>query len=408
MLCSCLAASVVSSASCSAADVQAAINTAASGDVVQVPPGTCTWTSNVVISGKAIVLQGAGAGQTTILNGEKDPNGTLIINSNSAQNVRLTGFTFQLNDTAADSGLKWIVVGGSWTDKLVRIDHSDFVGNGNWAYLSAIDAHAYVLVDHCNFNNIRKDCIHVFGDPQSSWQTADSMGSARNHFFEDCTVTSIEPNAAFLDAYEGARYVIRHNVFIDTPLVNHGECTSNPGVRHYEIYNNVFRLGSNWSARGWVPDNWMLLRGGTGLIFNNTFDDLPWQKGEVKLAEYKIGVDGTVCGQVGPNWCACNYPASQQIGRGENNASDPMYFWANLMKNPTYDGSLSFSLVGDDGRCDSICQKPINVQDYIADGRDYFSNSQKPGYTPYTYPHPLTQTTAGSSPSPPSNLRIVA
>ncbi|MCK4576539.1 T9SS type A sorting domain-containing protein, partial [candidate division WOR-3 bacterium] len=26
---------------------------------------------------------------------------------------------------------------------------------------------------------------------------------------------------------------------------------------------------------------------------------------------------------------------------------------------------------------------------HIQSGRDYFDNTQKPGYTPYTYPHPL-------------------
>ncbi|MEO0248454.1 MAG: hypothetical protein ABIN58_02700, partial [candidate division WOR-3 bacterium] len=42
----------------------------------------------------------------------------------------------------------------------------------------------------------------------------------------------------------------------------------------------------------------------------------------------------------------------------------------------------------------------------VREGRDYFNDIPKPGYQPYTYPHPLT-VDGTSSPAPPSNLRIV-
>ena len=41
-------------------------------------------------------------------------------------------------------------------------------------------------------------------------------------------------------------------------------------------------------------------------------------------------------------------------------------------------------------------------QGTIKEGRDFFNNTPKPGYTPYTYPHPLT------GPLPPTNLQIAA
>lgn len=47
----------------SSADVQAKINRAMKGDVVTIPSGSFTWTSGVTISGKAIEIQGAGAGR---------------------------------------------------------------------------------------------------------------------------------------------------------------------------------------------------------------------------------------------------------------------------------------------------------------------------------------------------------
>ena len=83
------------------------------------------------------------------------------------------------------------------------------------------------------------------------------------------------------------------------------------------------------------------------------------------------------------------YPQLDQPGRGygglmtgdvpahvwPNQASEPIYLWNNYLSRnylPTAIGGLGNSTYPD-----------------IAEGRD-FINSPKPGYTPYTYPHPLT------------------
>ena len=58
-------AHIISAASCSQSDVQNAINSAANGDRVVVPGGSCTWPSGVAItSAKYVTLDGGGA--TTI------------------------------------------------------------------------------------------------------------------------------------------------------------------------------------------------------------------------------------------------------------------------------------------------------------------------------------------------------
>jgi len=51
---------LIKAASCSRPDVQKAIDAAADGDVVVVPPGEATWRSPVLISEKGMTLQGAG------------------------------------------------------------------------------------------------------------------------------------------------------------------------------------------------------------------------------------------------------------------------------------------------------------------------------------------------------------
>ncbi len=57
-------AATVNASSCSQSSVATAISSAANGDVVQVPAGTCSW-SGLSIA-KPIHLKGAGVGQTNI------------------------------------------------------------------------------------------------------------------------------------------------------------------------------------------------------------------------------------------------------------------------------------------------------------------------------------------------------
>src|SRR6266853_2189011 len=56
-------------ASCSRADVGTAVNSASDGDTIVIPAGTCTWTSNLTITAKVLVLQGAGMDRTVIVDG---------------------------------------------------------------------------------------------------------------------------------------------------------------------------------------------------------------------------------------------------------------------------------------------------------------------------------------------------
>src|SRR5687768_17296555 len=48
----------IAAKSCEQPDVQAAVDAANDGDVVGIPAGTCTWTTQVAIGPKAIVLMG--------------------------------------------------------------------------------------------------------------------------------------------------------------------------------------------------------------------------------------------------------------------------------------------------------------------------------------------------------------
>ena len=69
-----------------------------------------------------------------------------------------------------------------------------------------------------------------------------------------------------------------------------------------------------------------------------------------------------------------------------HNALEPAYSW-NDKYTPT--GAFVDLVIKDNN---------MNLQ---KQGRDYFNRTPMPGYTPYTYPHPLT-----SGLLPPSNLTI--
>jgi hypothetical protein len=105
------------------------------------------------------------------------------------------------------------------------------------------------------------------------------------------------------------------------------------------------------------------------------------------------------------NTNSTGYPCLDQPGRGKGTlmsnfnptpvgwtqqVADPIYVWNN-----TLNGT----------------QSPFrsNSPEVVVEGRDFHNGTAKPNYTPYTYPHPLTQSSSPSptAPAAPRNLRIV-
>ena len=109
-------------ASCSQADVQAAVTASSSGDTVTVPAGTCvaTWTGVLSIT-VPITLQGndthAGATWTDntqiTLSNPSAVDITVTLGS-SATFTRITGFTFSYTGAGVNAGLLTITGPLSW------------------------------------------------------------------------------------------------------------------------------------------------------------------------------------------------------------------------------------------------------------------------------------------------------
>jgi hypothetical protein len=376
-------------ASCDAASVQGAINNASRGDTVTVPAGRCAWLTPVSIpAGFNITLQGAGAGATTI---DATSIGTPLYVA--VGNRRVTGFTFVCGYITID--------GEDW-----RIDHNEFTCGSFQAgvYVAGFRPQAAPkgLIDHNSFLNRR---VIVYGYPGVSlaelnrttqWYDPLALGTAEAVYVEDNTfLYTVFGNA--MDCEYSGRLVFRHNTVTDTYLEVHSFQGAR-ACRKWEIYENTITK-ANFDV--YRP---MFLRGGTGVVFNNTMTGAFGEKA-ISIDNVRdfttYGLPFGKCDGSSP-WDgkadATGWPCLDQIGRGGDSSifngtpppypvqmSEPAYFWNN-----TLDGVLVGVSV-DNG-------STIHIH---AD-RDYFVNKgSKPGYIPYQYPHPLQRL------PPPLNVRVL-
>lgn len=262
----------VLAASCSRADVQAAVTAASEGNVVQIPAGICEWTTALVI-GKAITLQGQGIGSTVIRDGVTTSplsliRWTLVANKTS----RMTGIEFQAG-SATGQGDGGVTVTGNNTDsQRMRIDHCKFDhvrGFSIWV------VGALGVADHNTFLNgavqLPFYIFHPTWDGGSygdkSWNTGPQWGTDQFFFIEDSTFTRDTGNyVAMLDAQQGARFVVRHNTITRSWVEAHGTESGGRGrgTRAFEVYANTF-TGDGGGGSLLVNQ-----RSGSSLIYDNT------------------------------------------------------------------------------------------------------------------------------------------
>jgi hypothetical protein len=243
-----------------------------------------------------------------------------------------------------------------------------------------------------------------FHEYSQNWQRPMTWGTKYAHYVEDCIFTSPTPAIyPAVDGWAGCRVVFRRNTLTRVYFGTHGADTSgvlNSACQH-EVMHNVFTNPTQM-----LMDTMVLIKGGSAVIFDNDFTipDQGWQNACIKFA-YLRGdgtglpttawdrtyIDGTGTG--GDEYLGTMQPGSGYTGTPGSDpnfplepwGSVPMYLWDNVL----LAGTPAISqIVGDGGG-------------FIALGRDYFNNTQKPGYTEYTYPHPLLS--SEPEPEPESN-----
>jgi len=266
---------IVNARSVSMIDVSTAVNAAAAGDTVQIPAGTATWTSPVVLN-KGIQIIGAGIDRTVIINalsgGRKDAAAFRIAVSNGQPLFRLSGLT--INGVASDpvaSGTATIQIGGD--TEALRIDHVRWNGLRQWSV--ALIGASCGVIDHCVLegNCIYESMIMSHGSwngksaGDGSWADDPYWASGKEIYIEDCVLNATAAAPWVVDALPpgGARYVMRHCT-ISGAVSSHGTDTSarNRSCRLMEVYNN--RIVFPGTSQG---PNAIIVRGGAATIFNN-------------------------------------------------------------------------------------------------------------------------------------------
>jgi hypothetical protein len=444
-------------ASCMSADIQANISdpSTVDGDVIVLPPGSCTWNSNVTIPDtKGITLQGAGSNQTIVTLGG---NRLLLQTSSLRSPVRITGVTFIKTNTT--SAIRIVGTARNW-----RIDHNVFDGGGfTSGHIIELgdgtpntDAFTYGVIDHNEFTayGIRGIFIQwnrTYGGLDGTtpgnwiWSQPPERGTAQAVYIENNVFNNANgQNGQLVDARWGAKYVLRYNTIFNAWISTHSGCTNhgrNP--LWVEIYGNTE------SSNGNRPFRAIELRSVSGVVWNNTIGpDHPvaigldferaWRSDCGTQTIFNQKADGTRAfdENVDIGWRALGQP-----GWGQPQASNMsaytfagVFAWqntqgastANLVLQNTSAGPLpnhsnayivagrelfnsanmTIGLIGN--RPPTCSAGPLNRSVYVstdenAQGATLYvctpSNTWTKHWEPFTYPHPLTL--SGGMPPPP-------
>jgi hypothetical protein len=325
--------STVTAASCKETDVNAVINgpthIAADGDVIQIPSGSCTWTSKLTVpSGIGITLIGAGTPNggastqapnasctgTTITDGV---TGNMLIQmtptyGNSISRISCIKFLpaspwlggssspMQINGTCTSSGcpnlrLDNLTIPSNWTGLGINDDtFADLNNMYGVADHSAIGSYAPSDngVDFINPTYSTWNGTGQYGD--ESWAAADSYGTNRTFYIENNTFnyafgTDTDSN---LGTGGGGRFVCRFNSFSNvtqgSACTNHGTETTGRarGGRQAEAYNNT--LSCSNTSQGCTSG--FGFRSGVALVFDNTYtaQSGSWFNSYVALADFRM------------------------------------------------------------------------------------------------------------------------
>lgn len=399
-----LFAATITATSCSSAHVGDAVNQAVNGDTVLIPAGRCTWTKNLKITGKYFTLQGAGIDKTIVVDGVSKasyPNIPQVIwwNSIAGGLSRLSGITFE-GGTITDGNNKGMVAfeGSSHS---FRIDHTKFIPTRTAGLI--VRGNLWGVIDHSTFDMSARNgyglFVHGEGYGDKAWAEGATLGTERNVFVEDNLFTQDRTKGHYytaIDGWTGHRLVVRKNRFEAVKVANHGTETSGRwrSARQYEYYNNTWVWNMYTSATPTVPRNaypaLIGIRGGTGVIYNNTATITNGSVSNVADFNYLRTTNSySPWGKCQNSWDLSAIRCLDQPGVGQGQlisgatptpvgwpqeVNDPVYVWNNQI-NGVSRGAVSRSL--------SVVQV----------GRDVL-HQPKPGYKPYVYPHPLV---SGSS-----------
>jgi hypothetical protein len=360
------------------------------------------------------------------------------VTEDSSVHTNLSGFKIALGNGTGD-GVDFISGGGQ-----AILLHDCWIeqGSGDSVHTTASRG----VVWNCSFDSspfsMAPLAVHLQPFDQTAWSSPSYFGMSdtdgQHNFYVETSDFHAYLNAT--DNDEGARSVFRYNLFNNAGFGTHGADTSLIGQRYFEYYNNTGVFNGYADGTTFNMNWWFFIRGGTFVIHDNTLPplnstDYPnkpdlnltvmnlqrnaganpcWGSGTTSGADYHApqqvgmghvtgtGVDGL--GRSTYSIASWGWPTPEYVGD-----SEPGYVWANSRSSLNVQAS-DYGSGQSDSCTGSTYDKSAN---YIVANRDYFNGSTpKPGYTPYTYPHPLTQGSGGgggggNNPNPPTGLAAV-
>lgn len=382
-------------ASNAVADVSTTLGLSSDGDIIIIPNGSVTWASGISTTKKvlfrAATIAPVAGGRTTqslvITNNSSTP--LFDLTSGNTTHVGIAGIRFN-EGTGTANHVRW---NGTGTKVPIMYDVSmeckDRFGTSiDVANFSALCQGGYVwafqMVGNTTAGPSAASSCLLIKQPRA-WNTASTMGSLDtdgniNFYMED----SFGKNTGtFPDLDDNGRVVIRHCLLDGVFGTTHGP-SSSFGGRHAEYDTVTFQVTEQTRNH---TGRYFWLRAGTANFKNCLVKnaDFPGEYGNVHLLD--VGEQDEAYGAAG----GTGYPALRaadtftiQCGWGHNGTSsvlDPIYISGNQA------GSSAFAYTyGFWGGWEAV----------VVGGREIFPSTSggsdpgtKPGYTTYTYPHPL-------------------
>ena len=369
---SAVSSNIIFARSLSRNDIQAAVDAASPGDMIQLPPGIKTdFSGTVRITKDNLHLRGQGASKTQIKVLGINQNRPLFLFVGTS-GCRLSNVKLEASNTK--DAQEVLVTFENSTN--FEVSYCEFTKSS--FFCIGVFGHPVVGVIHNNYfhDGFRPGFgygVYVNGTAageldgdkgDASWSDPLSLGTTDGLYVEDCIMSNFRHYIASAD---GARYIARYNTITanaysgEDVFDTHGYGASAPGnrgVRKCEIYENTVNFeNGNW---------WFHIRdSGDGVIFNNTVTGLPAQSEFLYLNH----------GCCNANNCG-SYPLPDQVRN--------LYVWGNQVNGSAYNAA------NETIHCEDEAEYP-----YFRKNRDWFDYPM-PGYSPLAYPHPLRQS-AGPS-----------
>ena len=411
-------AATITAATGNASDVQSAINSAKSGDTIIIPNGTYAWNQAVTNSNNICVhIQAQSLGGVTI-NRVYNSGNMLSLNGSPNGNVELSGIHFiDPGDTSTNNSTFTVNVNQLSGQPVLIHDCSfvtgfcyglQFVGNGgvvwNCSFATTSDQLGGITFVNTSTTNSfwnQPTSMGLSGDPNGTLNTY-----IENNYFGPASVVMCNFD-------DNSRIVWRDNTMDNAAMQCHGQETSIWGSRHWEIYDNTFVYSTSGTAFGGDSypiqlNTWFNMRGGTGVFTGNSVPAIGFGKNQLTMSIYSIYQSDSIP-------CQDGYPAAHQVGQswsasstqtfgspvvtkdGTGAITDPIYIWGNTGTATTNSAWIVLNALTDQ------CGDGQNIANYVQEGRDYITSSGRPGWTRFTFPHPLRAnavSAVGSSPLP--------